>query len=264
VVGVLSDGRVALQWDHGPFAVVARDAPQVLYEELGLDRKPAWVSVVYDDGAILQAYDFYEATDVFFAPWRGTTLDMENRVRISTSTAERGLPAYWRHGSVLVWQTESNVWRSFDVETGSEKLFSRRVRRDEGRHVLAFDGETVVFDKSACDLATGEALPRTPPSGVIAVRNRMVYWIRGDRPRVHHGKPTDQGVFSLEASDLTAPERAGLYLLDLRPGELARPPRRYPLAPLRNFPHIIREDALIIWDGERWQRLPWLERLDDD
>jgi hypothetical protein len=85
-----------------------------------------------------------------------------------------------------------------------------------------------------------------------------------ERKGIGYRIETREGGFAFEAFDLRDRSRSR-FLLDLREGDLAPKCRGMSDFNLpRLFPHIIREDALIIWDGERWQRVPWLERLDDE
>jgi hypothetical protein len=123
------------------------------------------------------------------------------------------------------------------------------------------DGETFIYGDMAWDRVRKKTLPATLKGRAIAVKNKVAYCITSSGPRGRDGAPER---CSLDAIDLTVAERTSHHLVGLRRGELARRPRRYPLAPLRHFPHIIREEALIIWDGEQWQRVPWLKRLDDE
>ena len=127
----------------------------------------------------------------------------------------------------------------------------------------AFDGQTLVLKTMtttsgnvAVSMADGRQLPieyRPPKTNgrlvrIFAVRNRIGYFL--DYPSIGNRKE-----WTLKAIDLTVPESRTLGLMTFPSNG------RQTRIDLVEIPHVVAAEGLIIWNGSRWQTVPWLEKI---
>jgi hypothetical protein len=258
VLGVTDDGTVALQWRCYDFVVVTRDGDELLRRPVDMGDDVAWVSVAYDDGVLLQEYAM-SPTDVFFVPWSPPVLEMENRVRVTTKDVDWHRCPYWRSGDTLVWSTRQVV-ETFSLRTQERRSFEPQGDGRMDYDVKAFSGDTVVVNYDAYDVATGKRLATDLPGEAFALRASVAYCVEAWGAKWQGGRRSKILRYSLVAQRLGP--QGGEYRRLLTLGETTVTVHGLDPHHLR-FPNAVRDDALIIWDGERWQRVPWLERSDD-
>ena len=146
---------------------------------------------------------------------------------------------YLRHGDMLAWLAPPKV-HVVNLKDGSRKstILSRKVH--SSHNLVAFDGETADVGVAGIDVATGKTLGTRKYRPLLAVRNRVGYYLEErlkDKRKVGH---------DLMAVDLRA--------ADPKPAVL------WAFAKLTPYPaKVICGDGMLLWDGNRWVKVAWLK-----
>ena len=207
------------------------------------------VADLFSDGAVLHETTGLEPQPVYYLPFKQNRLDPTAQVELRPAGARRlgtGSPVV-RHGNLLAWIVidapagrRSAPDAGWDAALHTYDLKSAKrdaVKLDRGLHesyrATAMDGEAVmafsyIFDRASGKCLNAVAYPDRPSHlhRVFATRNRIGYYVRGD---------------ALYATDLLSAESPSLKLA----------PAAEPLC-------ATSDDGLIVWNGTRWQTVPWL------
>jgi hypothetical protein len=239
-LAVTKDGAIALAGNGKVAWHCVRGATARTLPEYSI----AFIRGVYPDGILVQPPGGIRKPDppVTFIPFRGHDLDEAAGIEVVPA----GVRAFFlntifeidiaRHKSVFAWSTD-NAIHFFDLTSG-KRWQVKLTYFYPPRWVTAFDSETVVTrNYFAFDARTGAFLGEKDCSKrwnairepIFFVRNRIGYWIEDGQ---------------LRATDLTS---SPIRTVSLR----------------ENVHEPIGQSAagLILWTGNDWERLPWLEEL---
>lgn len=212
---------------------------------------PEYLPVVaaYPDGILLQDTTGLKPKPVCFVPLRDHDLDLQEKVEIipapvlpdphsdnyvAMTYAWKKVPL--RHGDTLAWITDS-VLHCYHLRDGKRSQTPLAI---PGPHpfqrITAFDGATVVAIRSVFDARTGRYVyedPQRPPflHSTIALHDQCAYFFQNGH---------------LMVADLAAHTS----------------PKK--LVDVKQFLAVETDKGLVVWDGKKWDTVPWLERGQKD
>jgi len=248
VATVLEDGTLLLHYSTE--LTWARPGRESTAERLRIGDDGAHVVRGDPDGLLIQPYLLNEEAPVYFVPISGHALRWSARVRLTKEAVSvNSPPRFVRGGDVIAWPGNA-----YDLRTRT------RLPLPPDAEPTACDGKTLALRAyDAPDdvvrvvrLGSGEEpltirLDRNAGDHpVFAVRHRIGYLVSYGRA---------DGSATLHALDLGSSERRTKALLVLK-GPHRPPPLRDNQPPV---PYFTTDAALVVWTGNDWKTLPWLE-----
>lgn len=273
LAGVLEDGTVLFFRDHELTWITPEGT--TIDDRLEIPGNEFKIIQGFADGVLCQVIERPATTGhVYFAPIAQRKIDLGKKVHIGNDALPISpSPRFLRHGSLLA----RDNW-VFDLRYQAQRRFEPAPNmRWVTATPFALDGQTLILctyttssGNVAVSLADGKVMPieyRTP-SGTeqsvrfLAVRNRIGYFSDGYFLDLTEkkGKRVASSAWHLLAKDLSTPDGKTRELVSF-PGYLKeRLTRRY----LIDLPHILADEGLVIWNGEKWQTVPWLKSIDGE
>jgi len=260
---VLDDGTVVFGVGAGGLAWIPPDyqdpaTPRRLdTKTLKLDGEETRAVAMYPDGLVMRSQRIpYPA---WFVPIRDGQLVLDGRVAV---TGGRGFNAYretiLRHGNELALFGGEVPLTVVNLRTG-ERAEHKTIPPIGHGGPYAFDGETLATSLCYCDVRTGAILRMNPGYFVLAVRNRIGYFLR----QAYNSEDPPQFRTQLVAVDLD-PKRERTAVL----AEVADPARyrysgpSYMYSGQTDVLFASEPEGLTLWNGKAWQQVKWLERTD--
>jgi hypothetical protein len=209
---------------------------------------PINILALYPDGAVRYDSTGRGRFSVFFVSFKNDRLDMSSQIEIIPAARDIH-PPIARHGSLLAWilmdvregpvSSPTDSWDAtlhvYDLESGKQRSVKLGVPLHKSYRATAFDGDILMAFSYVFDAKTGKnlnavAYPTRPPHlhEVFAVRNRIGYYILNE---------------SLFATDLLSRESPSIRLASApKNGDCAQ-----------------TAAGLIVWNGKKWEIIPWLK-----
>ena len=273
LAGVLEDGTVLFSRGH-ELAWITPEGKTIV-ERLEIPGNDSKIIQGFADGVLVQVIERPATTGhVYFAPIAHRKIDLSKKVRIgSEARPVSPPPQFLRHGSLLAWDN-----CLFDLRNQVQRRFEPGPNmRWVTAHPYALDDQTLILStlttssgNVAVSLADGKCMPieyGTPGRTerwvrFLAVRNRIGYFLDGnflDLTRKKDKRVASSG-WLLLAKDLSTPDGKTRELLSF-PGYGKGGITRWDLI---GWPHILADEGLVFWDGEKWQTVPWLKSIDGE
>ena len=258
VRGVLRDGTLVMEKTESALFLVKRDGTKIALSgypvRFGKDR--AEFLAVYDDGVLVRAGDPNKYKPVYFIPWLANGLDTGKMFKVTDATGVYGYTSQvFRKGNVLALIGARLML--FNLADRTHQYFSFGSLPNWFPAINAFDGETVVFGPSyACyigtnydcytkpsfNIKTGSQFLGVVAGSAIAVKNNIVYVLQERDDNCNEIKCS----LHLAAYDLQSTDDSNRILMDVKD-----------IKP-REITYVLREDALVVWNGRQWKRIEWL------
>jgi hypothetical protein len=250
-VSVLDDGTVLLSSSTQLTWVFADGTTRL--QPLRLDDKDLRVNGGFRDGLLLQPHHLNKRAPVYFVPVVNHELRFATKFLV---TDEPGVPVdspprFVRSGK---WLTYGHFLIN---------LSTRVCSKVEGLHPVAMpsasDGETVVFwswpnhvavsQSSGTQVPVDFGRPQNHCEYIFAARNGIGYFFDYDARRA-------------QERTLRAISLSGKPILSDALMTVQFPGRNRTIYDFEHIPHLLADDALLIWNGSTWEEVHWLKELD--
>jgi hypothetical protein len=259
VRGVLRDGTLVMEKIETALFLVKRDGTKIGVSgyPVRFGQDMAKLVAVYDDGVLVRAGDPNKYKPVYFIPWLANGLDTGKMFKVTDETGVyRYTSQVFRKGNVLALIGARLLL--FNLADRTHQYFSFGSLPNWFPAINAFDGETVVFGtsnygcyigtnydcytKPAFNIKTGRQFLGVVAGSAIAVKNNIVYVLQERDDSCNESTCS----LHLAAYDLHSTDDSNRILMDLKD-----------IKP-KQVSYILREDALVVWNGQQWKRIEWL------
>jgi hypothetical protein len=249
VYAVLDDGTVLLSYGHE--LVWAFPDGKNHQENLTYEGQDMNVVGGFRDGLLLQADRHPEAAPVYFVPFENRELQSDRRFLV---TDETGFKPTSRP-----WFVRGGDWLAYGQFLTDLRTHECRKVPDLHANAMptACDGETLIFwgqTQVAVALPGGRQTPmRLSDPGrdvrfVFAVKQGIGYFFDYDTTR-----PQERVLRTFRVSEKPVISKELLTVQVRNPNGGGSP-----ISDNSKIPHLLTDEALIVWDGLNWVTTPWL------